>query len=95
MEDIEDSNTTIKPTIHMIQLLIPCTSDFTKETLLGRLEAAEVDLKQSRELAKVETAFSALNVQPNMTRSTSVCGDFASNKKFDEDKIKEGEALLV
>ena len=29
----------------MIQLMIPCTTNFTKETLLGRLEAAEFDLK--------------------------------------------------
>ena len=34
-----------KPTVQMIQLLISCTKDFTKETLLGRLEAIENELK--------------------------------------------------
>ena len=29
----------------MIQLMIPCTENFTKEILLGRLEATKLDLK--------------------------------------------------
>ena len=52
-------------------------------------------MKQSRELAKVETTFSALNVWPNLTSSTSVYGDFCSNNKSDEDKIEERVALVV
>ena len=47
----------------MIQLMIPCTDNLTKETLLGRLEATELDLKQSGQLALVEIAFSALRVK--------------------------------
>ena len=39
-----------KSAIQMIQLLISCTKDFTKETFLGRLEAVENELRQVREL---------------------------------------------
>ena len=46
----------------MIQLLIPYAKDFIGETLLGRLEAMDVDLRQSRDLARVEMTFSALIV---------------------------------
>ena len=69
--------------------MILCIVKFTKETFLGRLEAVEEDLKQYGEIAKVETTFSALNVRPNLTRSTSVHGDFSSSSKSDEDKIEE------
>ena len=55
----------------MIQLTIPYTKNFTKETLLGRLEVVELDLKQSGELAKVETTSSAFSVRPSLARSTS------------------------
>ena len=34
-----------KTVAQMIQLMIPCTENFTKETLLGKLEVAELDLK--------------------------------------------------
>ena len=34
-----------KTVAQMIQLMIPCTTNFTKETLLGRLEAIEFELK--------------------------------------------------
>ena len=34
-----------KTIAQMIQLMIPCTENFTKETLLGRLEAIELDLR--------------------------------------------------
>ena len=30
---------------HIIQLMILCTTNFTKETLIGRLEVVEFDLK--------------------------------------------------
>ena len=79
----------------MIQLLIPCTKDFTKETLLGRLEVAKVDLRQFRDLTRVEIALSYLNVQPNLIRSARTHVDFASSSKSNEDKIEEGIALLV
>ena len=61
-----------KSVAQMIQLMIPCTANFTKETFFGRLEAAEFYLKQSGELAKVETTFSALNIQPGLARNTKV-----------------------
>ena len=75
--------------------MIPYTKNFTKETLLGRLEVIEFDLKESRELAKVETAFGVLSVRPSLVGSTSVRGDFASNSKTIEEKIDEGVALLL
>ena len=51
-----------KPTVQMVKLLISFTEYFTKETLLGRLEVVENELRQSRELTKIETTFSALNI---------------------------------
>ena len=39
--------------------------------------------------------FSDLNIQPNLSRSTSARGDFASSSKSNEDKKIEGVALLV
>ena len=71
----------------MIQLMITCTENFTKETLLGRLEVEELDLKHSRELAKVETTFSALNIKPGLARNTKMQGDISRKKKSIEDKI--------
>ena len=54
----------MKPYTETSQFLIPYTKNFTKETLLGRLEAIEFDLKNLGELAKVEKTFSALIVTP-------------------------------
>lgn len=51
--------------------MIPCNENFTKETLLGRLEVVKLDLKYFGELALVEIAFSALNVKSSPTRNTS------------------------
>ena len=51
-----------KLAVQMIQLLISCTKYFTKDTLLGRLEAVANELRQSRELTRIETTFSALNI---------------------------------
>ena len=34
-----------KTVAQMIQLMIPCTTNFTKETFLGRLETKKFDLK--------------------------------------------------
>ena len=34
-----------KTIVQIIQLMIPCTKNFTKETLLGRLEVVELGLK--------------------------------------------------
>ena len=79
----------------MIQLMIPCTKNFTKETLLSKLEVAELDLKQSRELASVETTFSALSVKLGSTRNASTQNNSASNSKIVDEKIKEGVALLI
>ncbi|MDF3686328.1 hypothetical protein, partial [Enterobacter hormaechei] len=41
---------------------ISCTKNFKKGTLLGRLEAVENELRQTRELFKIEIAFNALNI---------------------------------
>ena len=77
-------------------MLISCTKYFTKETLLGRLEVVENELRQSRELSRIETNFNTLNIQLNLSRSTSARGYFASISRSDEDrKIEEGVALLV
>ena len=51
-----------KQETEMIQLVMPCTKYFTKETLLRRLESLEEELRQSGELAKVEIAFSSLKI---------------------------------
>ena len=75
--------------------MILCTKNFTKETLPCRLEAPEFDLKQSGELSKVETTFSALSVRPSLARNTSAQGNFSSDSKAIEEKINEGVALLV
>lgn len=83
-----------KKIVKMIQLLISCTNDFTKELLLGRLEVVENKLRQSRELSRIETTFSALCI--NRPRSINARGDFSSNNRSKEDKnIDEVVALLV
>lgn len=82
----------------MIKLLIRCIEKFTKETLLGRLEAAESSLRESRELTRVETYFSALNVFPCLSRSASTHGDFTSSSRTrskEERNIEEDIAFLV
>ena len=68
--------------------MIPYTKNITKETLLDRLKAAKFDLKQSGELAKVETNFSALSVRPSLAKSKSVRGDFASSRKTIEENVR-------
>ena len=70
----------------MIQLLISCTKDFTKETLLGRLEVVENELRQSRELTRTKIDFSTLSIQPNLSRSTSSRGDYASSNRSKEER---------
>ena len=75
---------------------ISCTKYFTNETLLRRIEIVEKDLRQSRELTRIETTFSALHIWPSLSRSTSTRGDFASTSRSEEDKkTKEEVALLV
>ena len=59
------------------------------------MEATKFDLKQSRELAKVEIAFSALSIKLGLAKNSSVQGDIANSSKTIEEKIKEGVALLV
>ena len=75
--------------------MIPCTTIFTKEIFLGRLEAVEFDLKQSGELKKVETTFSALNIKLGLARNTKMHKDIASSSKSIKKKIQEGVTLLV
>ena len=84
-----------KTIAQMIQLMIACIEKFTKETLLGRLEAEKLDLKQFGELTTIEIAFSALNVKPSLARNTSVQNDFAINIKIVDEKIKGGVVLLI
>ena len=79
----------------MIQLFISCTKDFTKETLLGRLEAVENELRQSGELTWIETTLNTLNTWSSLSSSTSARGDFASSNRSKEDRKIEGDALLV
>ena len=82
----------------MIELLISYTKMFTRETLLGRLEAIESSLLEFGELTKIETTFSALSVPPSLSRSASTNGDYDSSCRsiFEEDrKIKEEISLLV
>ena len=77
-------------------MLISCTKDFTKETFLGRLEVVENELRQSKELTRLETNFSAFNIQPNLSKTTSARGDFSSSSRSKEDRnIEEVVALLV
>ena len=84
-----------KSAVQMIQLLMSCTKYFTKKSLLGRLEEVKNKLRQSKELTRIETTFSALNIQPNLSRSTSARGDFSSSSRSKEDNFFEGVALLV
>ena len=82
----------------MIGQVIPCTKNFTREILLGILEAKKVSKMECGESSRVEITFSALNVHPYLSRSASTSGDYASNKKskFGEDRrIEEGIYLLV
>ena len=74
--------------------MISWTKYFTKEKLLGRLEAVENELRQSRELTIIEKAFSALNIWPSLSRSTSARGDFASYRRSYEGQKIEGLTLL-
>lgn len=87
-----------KKITQMIEQVIPCTINFTRETLLGRLEVSEMNLRLSRDLPRMETAFSALSVHPTFSRSISVSGDYASSNRSrnEEDrKIELGISLLV
>ena len=80
----------------MIQPVIPYTKNFTKEILFGRLKSVDEDPRKSRDLWRVKIAFSALNIWPNLTRSASIDGDFASSRRSNEDKnIEEGIGLFV
>ena len=78
----------------MIQLLISCTKYFTKETLLVRHKTIENELRQFKELTRTKITFSALNIEPSLSRSTSPRADYASISRPDEDrKIEEGVAF--
>ena len=80
----------------MMQLLISCTKDFTKETLLGKLEAVENELRQFGKLTRTQTTFSALSIRPNLSRSISSRGYFSSSNISEEDrKIDDTTTLLV
>ena len=85
-ERFEKYNTTFKTVAQMIQLMIPYTTNFTKETFLGRLEATKFDLKQSKELDKVETTLSALIFKPTLAKNTRAQEDIASSSKSIEEK---------
>ena len=77
---------------------MPCTKRFTRDTLLGRLEAVELSLRQHGELTIVETNFGAISDCPCLSRSASTNEDCASSNKsrYEEDiKIEEGITLIV
>jgi hypothetical protein len=63
----------------MIEQVILCTFDFTRETLLGRLQSDEMWIRQSGEFPRFEFSFSAPSVKPMLTRSVSISGDYASS----------------
>ena len=95
---LESLRQPFKKTPLMIEKVIPCTKKFSKETLLGRLEATKVNLKKNGDLPKIETTFNTLSMRPSLSRSVSTSGNYVgSNKeKYEEDvKIEEGIALLV
>ena len=47
-------------------------------------------------MTKIETTFSGLNIQPNLSRRTSARRDFSSSNRSEEDmKIEKIVALLV
>ena len=82
----------------MIEQVIPWALMFSKETLLGRLEATKFSLRQNGDLHRIETTLSALSMKPSLSRSTSTSGIFvgSSRVKLEEDKkIDEGIALLL
>ena len=59
------------------------------------LKQFENELRQSKELTRIETTSSALNIRPSLSRSTSARGDFASSSRSEEDKKIGGVALLL
>ena len=69
MENLESLTPPFNIITLMIKLMLPCTTNFTKETFLGRLEATKFDLKKLGELAKVEIAFSTLSVRPSLANA--------------------------
>ena len=95
MENLEKSDTTFQDNSIDDSANDTITENFTKETLLGRLEVGKLDLKQSKELALVEITFNALNVKFGPLRNTSAQNDFASSRKIVDEKIKEGVAFLI
>lgn len=62
----------------MIGQFIPCKPNFTKETLLGRLQSYELWMKQNEEFSRFETTFSVQRDIPTLTRSVITSGDYAS-----------------
>ena len=82
----------------MIEQLTPCLDKFSKETLLGRLEVAKVNLKKSGDFPKIEIAFNAMNIRPILSRRARTSGNFVGNNKTKSEenmKIDEAIALLV
>ena len=71
----------------MIEQVIPCTEKFSKETLVGRLEAVEVNQKQNGDFLKIEIAFNTLSMRPSLSRSVSTSRNYvgSSREKSKED----------
>ena len=65
----------------MIEHVIPCTPNFTRETLLARFQTSEIWMKQSGEFPRVKTAFSLLRDKPMLRRSESTNGNYASSNR--------------
>ena len=63
----------------MIEHVILFLEIFTRETLHRRLESAKISLRQSGDLPRIETYFSALCVQLKLTRSARTGGYYATS----------------
>ena len=89
---------TYRQIAQMIKQVILLTKDFTRETLLGKLQSIEMSMRYSGVLSRVEISFSALSFQPMLTRSAIKSGEYTSSswtKEEEDKKIKEGIALLM
>lgn len=65
----------------MIEQVISCTPNFTREIFFARLQTSEMWIKQNRELPRVESSFSIQRDRPTLTRSATTIGDYASSSR--------------
>ena len=87
-----------KNKIETIEEIIPISPNFTKETLLGKLQAFEQRLKLEQGQIRIETTFNVQKDRAKLTRRVSTSGDYARKwtiKQLEDKKIDEGLALLA